>query len=237
MMWPVVLFASFVTLKVAPCEKVAAAVAEPQHKELGSEDYQSIYFNSDKLDLSKIENFDQQLFDAIHKRFYQSFRRKLPSDIIEETILWAYLRAATDYKSDGSVKFTTYFQRIARNAMLNRSAHFRWRLDQTLHSSPKIFEDLRAPKENSINRLANLELDEEQRSLMYTALTLIKPLYSKILEMRYIRGFSMSDTAVILGIPIGTVKSQGFLALKALEKQIAELIFLSSLRQRAESTD
>jgi RNA polymerase sigma factor (sigma-70 family) len=204
-----VIFASLATLKVAPCSAVAAAAAD-----------NTSYFNFSKFDMDRIKVFDQVLYENYVRNFQNRFRNQLPSDVVEEGVLWGYMQASLKFNPDRG-KFPSFFWMTTYSALISAARSPRWKKEQTV-KVPEIF-DIVEDLQTSHHQLKRAEEREAKQKILREALDSIQPRFKEILELRYIRGFTMTKVAIILNIPLGTVKSTSHWALKALKERVREL--------------
>ncbi|MCK5848873.1 MAG: RNA polymerase sigma factor [Caldisericia bacterium] len=71
------------------------------------------------------------------------------------------------------------------------------------------------------DRVDEVMMDSEEVKIMNVCMQELKPQDKKLLELFYIEGFSISDVAIVIDIPEGTVKSRLFSVRKKLAKKIS----------------
>jgi RNA polymerase sigma-70 factor (ECF subfamily) len=123
-----------------------------------------------------------------------------------------------------TAKFTTYLYRIARNTWidhLRRTKHQRHvgSLDATNEDGRSLGDSLALVTDGPDEELGKRELVER----VLNAISSLDEQHREVLVMSEVRGMRYSDIAEALGIPVGTVKSRMFNAMKRLRKKLAGL--------------
>jgi RNA polymerase sigma-70 factor, ECF subfamily len=130
-------------------------------------------------------------------------------DVVQETLLRAWVHAATLDGLHGSVR--GWLRRVARNVVIDE-----WRTP-------------RARRELAVDEVPEREqqgghVDELLLSWVVTdALDRLSPAHREVLLECYYRGASVADASRRLGIPPGTVKSRTHYALRALKLALEEV--------------
>lgn len=137
--------------------------------------------------------------------------RGAAEDLVQETFLRAWLRAETYRPARGSVR--TWLFAIARNLAIDEL--------RARAARPQLVGEGTAEPAAAIDELARLE----QRVLLVEALSRLTREHRSVLIEVALRGHSLAEVAGDLRVPVGTVKSRLFYALKAL-RLIAEEIGL-----------
>lgn len=136
--------------------------------------------------------------------------RHLAEDIVQETLLRVWQRPKTLTTEHASIRPWLYT--VARNLVRD---HKRARM-----ARPTEVYDVAAPP----SPVATDEMDDAlARHDMQRALARLSELHRAVLLECYYRGRRLADAADALGIPIGTVKSRMYYALRALRLVINEL--------------
>jgi RNA polymerase sigma factor (sigma-70 family) len=65
----------------------------------------------------------------------------------------------------------------------------------------------------------------EQRRAVQAALTVLTPAEREAIELAYYAGFSQSEIAERLGVPLGTIKSRMFAGLRKLRDELGDALF------------
>jgi RNA polymerase sigma-70 factor, ECF subfamily len=141
-------------------------------------------------------------------------------DVAQETVLKA-LRNLTSFRSES--KFGTWLVSIAIN-----EARARLRHDKVLK-----FESMDAPQEDERGEFVPSVLADwrevpsealerkEVRELLRTALESLPPIYREVLLLRDVQGFNIADTAQMLGVSEGVVKTRLLRARLMMQKILA----------------
>ena len=124
--------------------------------------------------------------------------RYLAEDIVQETLLRAWNHTERLYSTDGSVR--GWLLTVTRNLVIDR-----------LRSAPSRYETVGAENQDVVQRD---HADAVLASVDATALLRLLSLeHREVLVHTYICGRTVQETARILGIPAGTVKSRQHYAL------------------------
>ena len=170
---------------------------------------------------------DRRAFEVLFKKHRDSVARlvfsivkneTLVEDIVQEVFLLVY-RYLPKFRSESS--FKTWIYRISVNEsirQLNRSK--RW-----ITVAPCEMEDMSFPTALVVvSQGPNQErflLEGDNRRLIHTALSNLKPNHRVILSLYYLEEMSIQDVAQILDIPEGSVKSRLYYARENLKKILA----------------
>jgi RNA polymerase sigma-70 factor (ECF subfamily) len=124
-------------------------------------------------------------------------------------------QSAASYQRQGA--FSSYVLRVARNAWVDRRRRAGTRAPICPlrdHASP--FERERAPlADRSADAPTHLSLGEEAQRLR-EAVASLPPAHAVVFELALVQGLPYSEIASVVGIPVGTVKSRVFNALRKL---------------------
>lgn len=137
--------------------------------------------------------------------------RGAAEDLVQETFVRAWLRAESYRSARGSVR--TWLFAIARNLAIDEL--------RARATRPQLAREEPAEPAALVDELERLE----QRVLLVEALGRLTREHRTVLIEVALRGRSLADAARDLGVPVGTVKSRLFYALKAL-RLVAEEIGL-----------
>jgi RNA polymerase sigma-70 factor (ECF subfamily) len=130
--------------------------------------------------------------------------RHLAEDIVQETLIRAWHRAEMLYSTEGSVR--GWLLTVTRNLAIDR-----------LRSAASRHETIGA---NHQDVLQPDHADEVLTSIETTALLrTLSPEHREVIVHTYLCGRSIQDTARMLGIPAGTVKSRQHYALVKLRSR------------------
>ena len=160
--------------------------------------------------------------DAIVTALYQQYREPLMTfvmrltagnraqaeDVVQETMLRAWREAGKLDLSEPSLMpwLTTVARRIVIDDHRRRQAR---------------------PIEMADAELANLPTEDhtaatDRRLLVADALRALSPLHRQVLDETILRDRTVNQAAEVLGVPVGTVKSRVYYALRALQVVLAE---------------
>lgn len=134
--------------------------------------------------------------------------RQAAEDLVQETFLQVW-RAARSYRAErGSVR--TWILSIAHNRGIDqlRSSASRRRTQERVEQSPTS-----QPSEAFTETWRNL-----QREQVREALRDLPPEQLKVLELAYYSGYTHTEIAELLGLPLGTVKGRMRLGLQKIRE-------------------
>ena len=122
--------------------------------------------------------------------------RYVAEELLQDTLVAAWKNAVT-YRAEGSTR--AWLFGIAR-----RRAYKRLRRSEPPRADPAELEDLPAPDlEPESALLAGITRDE-----IAGALLRLLPIHREVLLLTFVNDLSYAETAGILGVPVGTVKSR-----------------------------
>jgi RNA polymerase sigma factor (sigma-70 family) len=160
--------------------------------------------------------------DAIVTALYQQYRgplmtfvlrltagnRQQAEDVVQETMVRAWREAARlDLNSPSLMPWlTTVARRIVIDDHRRKQAR---------------------PAETAEVELADLPAEDDtaaadQRMVVAEALLALSPLHRQVLNETFLRDRTVNQAAEVLGVPVGTVKSRVYYALRALQVVMAE---------------
>jgi RNA polymerase sigma-70 factor (ECF subfamily) len=134
--------------------------------------------------------------------------RHQAEDIVQETLIRAWRNAAALTPDRGSVR--GWLLQVARNIIIDRH--------RARKSRPTEVEELATEPTDRRNESEEV-LDSLQ---MLDALGNLKLEHRAVLVEMYYRGRTVVETADVLGVPVGTVKSRTYYALRALRLAFEE---------------
>ncbi|WP_205745572.1 sigma-70 family RNA polymerase sigma factor [Egibacter rhizosphaerae] len=154
------------------------------------------------------------LYDAYAGPLYGFALRRLgdaalAEELVQQVLLQVWRHAGRYDPQRGSVR--TWIMAIARNATVD--LHRRRPADRPTWPLP----DRAVPDEN--DELEHLL----QAEMVRAALERLSHEHRRVLELVYFRGCSQAEAAEQLGLPLGTVKSRTYYALKAFRLALEEL--------------
>lgn len=135
--------------------------------------------------------------------------RELAEELVQQVVVNIWRRADRYDPARGSVR--TWVFAIARNVAVD------------LHRRRRP-EGPTGDLEETVDVAASEELDRLLRAeAVRSALERLSPDHRRVLELAYFRGLDQATTAARLGLPVGTVKSRTYYALRALRLTLSEL--------------
>lgn len=146
-------------------------------------------------------------FGQLVARYEQQVRRTVQGmlgDIVEsndvaQEVFIRFYRALDKYR--GEAKLETYLTRIAINLSLNELKK-RQKKNRWLTFFQKEDSYLQLPDESAdLSRY-------DTKDLIYKALQKLEPNFRSVIVLRLLEGYSVKETAQLLGIPEGTVASR-----------------------------
>jgi RNA polymerase sigma factor (sigma-70 family) len=140
--------------------------------------------------------------------------RTVAEDVTQEAFVKAY-RAVARFRVDGS--FRPWLLRIVRNEALNqrRRRGRQERLSLRLANDPVSGGAAPSPETKVISGV--------ERQTVLEAVNELPDRYREVVTHRYLLGLSEAETAAMLRIPVGTVKSRTARALERLERSLSGL--------------
>lgn len=154
------------------------------------------------------------------------FRRKgatrEEAEDLSQDVLMKLVQNATNYQPDG--RFAAYVFRVGRNAWIDsrRRAGARPQLTglETPGSDGESLRLVREPIDPGQTPGQALEVSE-QAGLVHAAMAALSPAHREVFELGVIQELPYPEIARAIGIPVGTVKSRMFHALRALRAALA----------------
>ena len=152
------------------------------------------------------DRYARALYAFGHRRLGD---RGLAEELVQQVLLRVWRRARDYDPTRGSVR--TWVLAIARNCCVD------------LHR-----RRLRSPRTEPLDDRDDVDPGEDLERLLRAevvraALGRLSDEHRRVLELVYFRGFTQAEAAERLGLPLGTVKSRTFYALKALRLGLEEL--------------
>lgn len=141
-------------------------------------------------------------------------------DLAQEVFLKLY-RSAASY--DPQSRFSSFALRVARNAWIDRRRRRAVRpqassLDETTDDERPRGADV---SNNDLPVHQSVEIAEDKQRLAAAIRTLPR-MHAAVFELAVIQGLPYGEIAETLGIPVGTVKSRVFNALRKLRESLGE---------------
>lgn len=160
-----------------------------------------------------------EAFDIIHSRLQRGlniFVKKmvLEKEIAEEIVQETWMRVYQNLKFyNPRYKVSTWIYTIARNLSIN----YLRRNKRRRYTSLKNAENMPGPnRENESNDYSGEDIKK--------AIAELPKMYGDVINCRFLEAMSYEETARILGIPLGTVKSRVFRGLPMLRQNLLEKI-------------
>jgi RNA polymerase sigma-70 factor (ECF subfamily) len=132
--------------------------------------------------------------------------RQLAEELVQETFVRLWRTAASFEPGRGSV--TAYLLTMARRIAIDL-----WRRPSSRPFDPEPL-DTAAPGDQADNVLTAVAVNE--------AMATLSPQHREVLELSYFGDLTQTSIAAILGIPLGTVKTRSYYALRALKLALQE---------------
>jgi RNA polymerase sigma-70 factor (ECF subfamily) len=124
----------------------------------------------------------------------------------EDLLQEATARAWKKFRSAGTdpVSIRPWLFTVVRNLAID---HHRAQLIRP--SETQAIEDIDLPVDDAIEHILNSQI-------ILNALSQLTPAHREVLTLTYYGGYSVAQAGELLGIPVGTVKSRSYYALRAL---------------------
>lgn len=160
-----------------------------------------------------------EFYDRYSRMVYGALLRMLrdtddAEDILQEVFVQVW-RKASSYKPELGVP-KAWLVRIAHNRAINLIRSKRSRMKQSEIALPEADSELVAPELRASDLFEDTTAGEE-RALLSNAMAKLPKEQSSLLDLAFLQGFSHSEIAEMLGMPLGTVKTRirnGLLALR-----------------------
>ena len=165
-------------------------------------------------------------FDALVERYtpvlYTLSLRMLGSadeaeDAVQEIFLRVY-RALPKYRITG--RFYSWLYTIAINWLRSRLRSRSRRQSREHTMKPEVTDRIR---DESTPDPAQLFIQKEGERLAQEAISRLRPSYRAVYVLRHVQGLSLAETAEVLRIPLGTVKTRLFRARNELATALEDL--------------
>jgi len=182
------------------------AAGRPDHRRLGDEDLMGL-----------VRGGDSAAFEAIYERhggvayslaFRMCGRKQAAEDVVQEAFLSAWRRSQSYDAARGSLR--TWLLGIvhhrAVDALRRTGNDGRRRVDMPV-------EEMEFDAEVSVDTEV---IDRDQADMVRGALTGLPAEQSKVIELAYFGGFTHTEIADMLGVPVGTIKGRMRLGLTKL---------------------
>jgi RNA polymerase sigma factor (sigma-70 family) len=173
---------------------------------------------SDEELLESIAAGDDSALAALYDRFgrvayglaYRVLRdRALAEDAVQEAFL-AVWRSADSYRRERAKPGTWILTLVHRRAV-----------DLVRREDRRRAEPLEEPSETAGDTADEVDL-RERRSTVQAALSQLPPDQRQALELAYYGGYTQSELAERLGVPLGTIKSRMFAGLARLQELVPQ---------------
>lgn len=178
---------------------------------------------SDERLLEQIHAGRRSALGELHRRFAPllqglAFRLLRDTSDAEETLqdvfLYAWRRAADYDRQRSSV--SSWLVVITRSRCLDRLRRRQRRTN--LHTQVE-----REESSSTITRPEGFSqvLEQERANRLRQAISHLPPAQRQVLEFAYFKGWTQKEVAEKIGVPLGTVKTRTFLAMKKLRQELA----------------
>jgi RNA polymerase sigma-70 factor, ECF subfamily len=136
--------------------------------------------------------------------------RQRAEDIVQETLLRAWRHP--EVVGSGRTPIRGWLFTVSRNIAIDM-----WRARSRSEAAEEVIDDRHAEMADPVE-----VIDRAVDALdVQAALDRLSPEHRQVITEMYFRGHSVAETAEILGIPMGTVKSRSYYALRALRQTTA----------------
>ena len=184
-----------------------------EHRRMGDEDLMRLIGEGDSAAFEVIyERHGTVAFSLAHR---MCGRRQAAEDVVQEAFLSAWRRSSSYDAARGSVR--TWLLGIVHHRAvdaLRRSGNdTRRRVDVPV-------EEMEFEADTSV---AGDVIERDQAVMVRAALTELPPEQSKVIELAYFGGFTHTEIADMLGVPIGTIKGRMRLGLTKLRTRFEPL--------------
>ncbi len=161
-----------------------------------------------------VEKYTPVLYSLVI-RIHADSNRERAEDALQEIFLKIYTSLDT---YDRTRKFFPWMYTIALNYLRSQGR----RKDPSLRKTNIEYNDAWMPEETSPHYRSPEQhlIEAEGEILVGKALRQIRPIYREVFVLRVMQGVSLTDTANILHIPEGTVKTYLFRAKKEIQKYL-----------------
>jgi RNA polymerase sigma-70 factor (ECF subfamily) len=133
-------------------------------------------------------------------------RREDAEDVVSEVFLKVY-RNLHQYRPDHA--FSTWLYKLTANHVVDRSR--RMKKERGRAEMPEQVEDKSQGADDAMEA-------DERHTLVRKALTLVDERYRQVMHLVYVEGLKVDETARVLGLPEGTVKTRLMRGRDALRK-------------------
>ncbi|MFT5285064.1 MAG: RNA polymerase sigma-70 factor (ECF subfamily) [Planctomycetota bacterium] len=187
-------------------------------------------WDGDRDPLAALAMGDPQLFERfveVESVTFTGFFRRLGADLQEaedltQDLFLKLYRQAPAYAA--SERLAPFAFRIARNAWIDRTRRHTTR-QRSQHISGETGSDSSLP--GVFDRTAGTEPEaaqflatKEESASLYRALAGLSEMHRAVFELGALQELSYSEVGEILGVPVGTVKSRMFYALRHLRERL-----------------
>jgi RNA polymerase sigma-70 factor (ECF subfamily) len=186
-------------------------------------------WDDDRDPLAALRRGDPALFEAfveqesasLHRFFLRlGAGRQEAEDLVQEVLLKLY-RSAPGY--DARSAFGAYALRVARNAWIDR------RRRRGVRPEGRSLDEPERDGEAGLAELAATDLDptlpaerREEVQRVERALARLSPAHAEVVELALVQGLPYAQIAEVLEVPVGTVKSRVFHAVRRLRAVLEE---------------
>ncbi|MDE2900827.1 MAG: sigma-70 family RNA polymerase sigma factor [Chloroflexota bacterium] len=162
-----------------------------------------------------------QVYEAYYLRVYRYAAARVgqgaeAEDITQEVFLKA-LNSLNKFKFTGP-PFAAWLFRIAHNLVIDRARHYKAAAAATSGPPAPIDDALSVPGDDNVEEQAMVSLDMEA---LREALDKVTKLQRQVIELRFLAGLSLAETAAVMSRNENAIKALQHSALGALRRLLA----------------
>ncbi len=171
--------------------------------------------------LRRIKTGDLDAYEAFFERHRAAVYRtalaitgdsQLAEEVLQDTFVRAYERRDT-LRED--VSPVPWLCRVALNFCRTRLARPKTRWEPITDAVVRLVHDTAARPDEQVERM-------ELREIVRDGIMALSPRHQAVVVLYYLHGLSLQETAEILGLPVGTVKSRLHYGLEALRTRLGD---------------
>ena len=214
---------ALVAFRVAPATGAvvgAASVPEPRTAEadayVADDDLLSLVARAQEGDPEAFGALYDRYFDVVYRYvYYRVSNQSLTEDMVSETFLRA-LRRITSFTWQGR-DFGAWLVTIARNLIADHFKSSRYKLELTTGEILDADRATDGPEDEVLDSMTNMTLLE--------AVKMLGAEQQECIVLRFLQGFSVTETALAMGKTDGAIKALQYRAVQSLKKLLpAELV-------------
>ena len=168
--------------------------------------------------ISRAKIGDREAFAALYRQYVPHVHRFVASrvqgsqkveDIVAETFVRA-LKNISRYEFRG-IEFTAWLIRIARNLILD--------VAQSNYSTLEVAHDV-MPEAQAEDEIEATIINASDAQMLHTTMSKLVAEHQRVLELRFVQGRSVIETAKLMSKTEGAVRVLQFRALKAMKREL-----------------